>query len=53
MGGDVRSGKNAIIKAGSRDGRKRVRAPTRRKGRRRGKARGNRSVQDAIAIDCR
>jgi len=51
--GEVRSGKNAIIKAGRREGRRRVRAPKRGKGRRMGKARGNRSVQDAIAIDCR
>ena len=50
--GEVRSGKNAIIKAGRREGRRRVRAPKRGKGRRIRKARGNRSVQDAIALDC-
>jgi len=51
----VKSGKNAIInlKAGRREGRMWVRAPERGKERRRGKARGDRSVQDAIAIDCR
>jgi len=49
----VRSGKNAIIKAGRRESRRQVRAPKRGKGRGMGKARGNRSVQDAIAVDCR
>jgi len=52
MGGEVRSGKNAIIKAGRREGRRRVRAPKSGKGRRMSKARGNRSVQVAIALDC-
>jgi len=51
-GGEVRSGKNAVIKVGRREGRRRVRAPKREKGRRMSKARGNRSVQDAIALDC-
>jgi len=51
-GGEVRSGKNAIVKAGRREGRRRVRAPKRGKGRRMNKARGNRSVQGAIALDC-
>ena len=51
-GAEVRSGKNAIIKAGRREGRRRVRAPKRGKGRRMSKVRGNRSVQDAIALDC-
>jgi len=50
MGGEVRSGKNAIIKAGRREGRRRVRAPKREKGRRMSKTRGNRSVQDVIAL---
>jgi len=50
--GEVRSEKNAIIKAGRREGRMWVRAPERGKERRRGKARGDRRVQDAIAIDC-
>jgi len=40
------------IKAGRREGRMRVRAPKRGKGRRMRKVRGNRSVQDAIALDC-
>jgi len=43
-GGEVRSGKNAIIKAARGEGRRRVRAPNREKGRRMSKARGNRSV---------
>ena len=47
-GGEVRSGKNAVIKVGRREGRKRVGVPKREKGRRMSKARGNRSVQDAI-----
>jgi len=51
-GGEVRSGKNAIIKAGRREGKRRVRAPERGKGRRMRKAKGNRSMQDAIALDC-
>jgi len=50
-GGEVRSGKNAVINAGKREGRRRVRAPKREKERRMSKARGNRSVQDAIALD--
>ena len=36
----MRRGKNAIIKAGRRDGMKRVRAPIRGTGRRSGKRRG-------------
>jgi len=51
-GGEVRSGKNAIIKVGRREGRMWARAPKRAKGRRRGKVRGNRSVQDTVTIDC-
>ena len=51
-GGEVRSGKNAVIKVGRREGRRRVGVPKREKGRRMSKARGNRSVQDAIALDC-
>jgi len=51
-GGEVRGGENAIIEAGRREGRMRVRAPERGKGRRRDKTRGNRSGQDAISIDC-
>jgi len=51
-GGEVRSGKNAVIKVGRREGRRRVRVLKRQKGRRMSKARGNRSVQDAIALDC-
>jgi len=47
----VKSGKNAIIEAGRREGRRPVRAPKRGIGIMR-KARGNKSVQDAIAIDC-
>jgi len=52
MGGEVRSRKNAIIKAGRREGKRRVRAPKRENVRRMRKARENRSVQDAIALDC-
>jgi len=51
-GGEVRSEKNAIIKAGRREGRRRVRAPKRGNEKRISKARGSRSVQDAIALDC-
>jgi len=51
-GGQVRSGKNAIVKAGRREGQMRVRAPERENGRRRGKTRGSRSGQAAISIDC-
>ena len=40
MGGEVRSGKNVIIKAGRREGRRRVRAPNRGSGRRMSMARG-------------
>jgi len=47
-GGEVKSGKNAIIKAGRREERRRVRAPKRERGTRKGKARGKRSVKDAI-----
>jgi len=50
-GGEVRSGKNVIIKAGRREGRRRVRAPKRGKGRRMNQARGNRSVHDVITLD--
>ena len=39
------------IKAGRREGRRRVRAPKRGKGRRMRKARGNRSVQDVITLE--
>ena len=46
----MRSGKNAIINAGRREGRRRVRAPKRGKGRRMRKARGNRSVQDPLPV---
>jgi len=52
MVGEVRSGKNAVIQAGRREGKRRVRAPKRGKGRRMRKARGNKSVQDAITFDC-
>ena len=43
-GGEVRSGKNAVIKVGRREGRRRVGVPKREKGRRMSKARGNMSV---------
>jgi len=52
MGGEVRSGQNAIIRAARREERRRVRAPDRKRRTRRGKARGRRSVKDAIAVDC-
>ena len=48
----MRSGKNAVIKVGRRERRRWVGVPKREKGRRMSKARGNRSVQDAIALDC-
>jgi len=51
-GGEVRSGGNAIIEAGRREGRMRIRAPEKGTVRRRGKTRGNRSGQDAISIGC-
>jgi len=51
--GEVRSGKNAIIKVARREERRRVRAPDRQRGRRMGQARGKRCVKDAIAVDCR
>jgi len=38
-GGDVRSGKNAILGAAWRDERRRIRTPARIEGRRRGKVR--------------
>jgi len=50
-GGEVRSGKNEIIKAGRREGRRRVQAPERGKGKRMIKARGNRGLQDVIVLD--
>jgi len=50
-GVEVRSRKNAIIKAGRREEMRRVRAPKRENRRRRGKARGNRSVKNAIAVN--
>jgi len=49
-GGEVRSGKNAIIKAGRREGRRRIRAPKRGKGRRMSKVRRNRSVQQLATL---
>jgi len=51
-GGEVRSGKNAIIITTRLEGRRRVRAPKRKKGRRRCEMRGGRSVKDAMAFDC-
>jgi len=51
-GGEVRSGENAIVKARRCEGPLRVRAPERGNRRRRDKTRGNRSVQDAISINC-
>jgi len=50
-GGEVRSGKNVIIKVARREERRRVRAPANQRGRRRGKARTKRSVKDAISVD--
>jgi len=50
---NMRSGKNAIIRAVRREERRRqLQAPNRDRGRRKGKTRERRSLKNAIAIDC-
>jgi len=55
-GGEVRSGKNAIVGAAGREERRQVRAPHServRSRRRRGKARRKGGLKDTITADCR
>ena len=52
LGGQLRSGKNTIIKTARYKERRLVRAPKSNRMKRRGKARDKRNVKDAIAADC-